>query len=122
VLELMASVPPGVVGVRATEEVTAEDYEQVLVPAIYRVLADHDKVRLLYELEEDVGYEAGAIWQDARLGLTHFASFERVAVVTDAEWLRKAAPVFSVLMPGQVRAFSLAERDAATAWVAEDMG
>ncbi len=118
----MEGFPPGVVGVRATEEVTAEEYEQVLVPAIYRALADHDKVRLLYELEEEVGYEAGAVWQDARLGLTHFASFERIAVVTDAKWLRKAVPVFSVLMPGHVRAFSLAERDAATAWVAENMG
>lgn len=121
-LELMDGFPAGVVGVRATEEVTAEDYEQVLVPAIDSALADHDKVRLLYELEEEVGYEAGAVWQDTRLGLRHFASFERIAVVTDAEWLRKAVPVFSVLIPGKIRAFSLAERDAATVWVAEGMG
>lgn len=117
----MEKFAAGVIGVRATEEVTAEDYDRVLVPAINRVLADHDKVRLLYELEEDVGYEPGAVWQDARLGLTRFASFERIALVTDAEWLRKAVPVFSVLMPGQMRAFPLAERDAATAWVTQDM-
>ncbi len=121
-LELVESLPPGVVGVRATEEVTADEYEQVLAPAIDRALANRDKVRLLFELEDEVGYEAGAVWQDARLGLTHFASFERVAVVTDAEWLRRAVPVFSVLMPGHIRAFSLAERDAAIVWVAEDVG
>ena len=119
----MASVPPGVVGVRATEEVTAEDYEQVLVFQRFIVCSPTTtKCGSCTSWKRTSVTRRGLSGRDARLGLTHFASFERVAVVTDAEWLRKAAPVFSVLMPGQVRAFSLAERDAATAWVAEDMG
>jgi hypothetical protein len=118
-LEVLDDLPGRVIGVRATGHVTADDYRRVLVPAIDRALAEHDKVRLVYELGEDfAGYQAGAGWQDVRLGVTHFASFERVAIVTDVDWLRWTVPVVSVLIPGEVRAFPLAERDAAVAWAA----
>jgi hypothetical protein len=45
-------------------------------------------------------------------------SFERVAVVTDARWAGPALKVFSVLVPGQARAFPLAELETAKRWAA----
>jgi hypothetical protein len=54
--------------------------------------------------------------------MRHPASYERVAVVTDARWAGPALKIFSVLWPGQARAFSLAELDSAKRWAAEDAG
>jgi hypothetical protein len=93
------------------------------VPAINKVLAEHRKVRLVYVLGPEFDdYEGGAVWEDLKLGMSHPVSYERVAVVTDARWAGPALKIFSVLWPGQARAFSLAELDSAKRWAAEDAG
>ena len=43
-----------------------------------------------------------------------------MAVVSDARWLAPALKVFSALIPGQARAFPLADLEAAKTWAAED--
>ena len=65
-------------------------------------------------------YEGEAVWEDIKLGVSHPASFERMAIVTDARWAGPATKVFSVLLPGRARAFRLAELDAAKRWAADD--
>jgi hypothetical protein len=39
-------------------------------------------------------------------------------VVTDEEWLRPALRLLSMLVPGQIRAFPVAELDEAKSWIA----
>ena len=52
---------------------------------------ESDKVRLLYHLSEDFeSFSAGAAWDDAKLGLQHWTSFERMAVVTDVGWVKNS--------------------------------
>jgi SpoIIAA-like len=119
VLETLEGMPEGVVGIRATGRVTGDDYRTVFVSALDRALEQGGKARLLYELGGDYeGYDAGGLWQDLRLGATHFTSFERIAVVTDIDWIEHAVRIFGVLIPGEVRVFGLAEREAAVDWVA----
>ena len=118
VLQLIEGLPDSVVGVRAVGDVEDDDYEDVLVPAIDGCRRRHDKVRLLYVLGPDfTGFEADAMWEDAKLGARTFTSYERIAVVTDAAWLGRSARAMSWLMPGEVRAFHLDALDDATAWI-----
>ena len=115
-LTLIEGLPEGVVGVEAGGKVAAEDYEQVLRPAIE---ASGDKVRLLYVLGHDFpDYTAGAAWEDAKLGLGHLRSWERIAIVSDADWLRHAIHGLGWLMPGEVKIFGVSELDRAREWVA----
>jgi hypothetical protein len=73
---------------------------------------------LLLELGDGFeGYDPGAILADATVGGGHLGSFERIAVVTDAEWIRRAIQLFGGLIPGDVRLFSVAERTAARDWI-----
>ncbi|MFD1504317.1 STAS/SEC14 domain-containing protein [Georgenia yuyongxinii] len=58
-------------------------------------------------------YEGEAVWEDLKLGARHPWSFERIAVVTDAQRAVPAIRILSVLFPGQARAFPLAERETA---------
>ena len=46
-LELISDLPDGVLGIKASDEVTAEDYQRVLVPALESKLSKLEKVRLL---------------------------------------------------------------------------
>jgi hypothetical protein len=43
-----------------------------------------------------------------------------MAIVTDAAWAGPAVKVFSVVWPGQARAFRLSELESAKRWAAED--
>lgn len=119
-LTLIEGLPDGVVGVEAGGKVTAEDYEHVLIPAFEAAReAAGGKVRLLYVLGHDFpDYTAGAAWEDTKLGLGHLGSWERIAVVSDADWLRHAIHGLGWLMPGEVKIFGLGELDSAREWVA----
>ena len=118
-IRVLNDMPAGVLGLEAVDDVEEEDYREVLVPAVEAAIAEHGKVRLVYVLGPEFDeYEGEAVWEDLKLGARHFTSFERIAVVTDARWVGPAMRVFSILFPGQARAFPLVERDAAAQWAA----
>jgi hypothetical protein len=120
VLERILDLPESAVGIRASGEVTGDDYRTVLIPAVEAALQGGHKVRLLYVLGEDVkglGFTAGAAWQDTKVGLGHYSSWEKVAVVSGKEWLRHSVDIFGYLIPGEVKAFTPAEEAEARSWV-----
>ncbi|HET6849956.1 MAG TPA: STAS/SEC14 domain-containing protein [Gaiellales bacterium] len=120
-LTVIPDLPAGVVGVEAQGQVSASDYEEVLVPAVdaAREAAPDGKVRLLYVLGSDFpDYTAGAAWEDAKLGLGRIRSWERIALVSDAEWLRRAIHGLGWMMPGEVKVFETDQTANARAWVA----
>ena len=119
-LERLQDVPAPVVGIKATGQVTGDDYRTVLIPAVENALEGGHKVRLLYVLGDDVkgmGFSAGAAWEDTKVGLGHYNRWEKVAVVSDKGWLRDSVDIFGYLIPGQVKAFAPAEEAEARTWV-----
>jgi hypothetical protein len=44
-----------------------------------------------------------------KLGLKHLSGWERMAVVSDVEWIRAAVKIFGLAMPGHVRVFHHSE-------------
>jgi hypothetical protein len=120
-IRVRSDMPPGVLGLDAIDDVEKEDYENVIIPAVNAAIAEHGKVRLVYVLGPEFDdYEGEAAWEDLKLGVQHPSSFERIAIVTDARWARPAIKVFSVLWPGQARAFPLSELESAKRWAAAD--
>ena len=69
------------------------------------------------------GLDLGARWQDLKaagsVGLKQCSSWQRMALVTDKDWIRHGASAFGWLAPGELRLFELAERGKARAWLAE---
>jgi hypothetical protein len=73
---------------------------------------------MLYVIDEDTtGLSAGAAWQDTKVGLGLYTRWEKVAVVTNREWPRHSVDIFGYLIPGEMRAFTIAEEPEARAWV-----
>lgn len=117
-IEQLADFPDNVAAFRCTGLVTKDDYVRVLVPAVANKLHAHDKVRLYYEVGADfVGFEPGAMWEDFKVGVEHLTRWDRVAVVTDVDWIGKAVRFFSFLMPATTRLFSRAEATQARSWI-----
>jgi len=116
----IANLPDNVLGFTAKGTVTANDYETVVIPAVEALFSKHRKVRFLYHLGQDFsGFEATAVWDDTKLGLKHLTGWERMAVVSDVEWIRGAIRVFGLAIPGHVRVFHNSELTEAIRWISE---
>jgi hypothetical protein len=119
-VETIPNLPDNVLGFTAKGTVTADDYESTIIPAVEALFARHGKARFLYHLGRDFsGFEAAAVWDDAKLGLKHLKGWERMAVVSDVEWIRAAIRLFALAIPGHVRVFHDRELAAATRWISE---
>ena len=119
-IEPIPDLPEGVLGFTAKGTVTASDYETVLIPAVEQAFSHRGRIRLLYHLgPEFSGFEAAAVWDDTKLGFKHLAGWERLALVSDVEWVRGAVKLFGLLIPGKIRVFHERELAEATRWVSE---
>lgn len=120
-IELIEGLPAGVIGLEAKGEVTDEDYDTVLIPAVEAAVERHEKVRLLYVLGAEFdGYTGAALWDDAKVGMSHLFSWERIAVVTDHDAYRRLVKGFGFMLPAKVRVFALAELEQAKDWVSAE--
>lgn len=119
-IEKLTGFPDNVAAFTCHGHVTKADYETVLIPAINERLAQHDKVRVYYEVAADFdGVDPGAVWDDTKVGFKHFLRWERFAVVTDVEWLKHTTKLFGFLMPGEFRAFPTAASGHAREWISQ---
>lgn len=120
-IEIIEGLPDNVVAFTAKGNVSRRDYSEVLVPAVENAFRRHRKVRCYYELgREFSGMDSGAVWEDFKIGVEHLAQWERVAVVTDVEWVRLAVNAFRFLVPCGVRIFGTSEAADARSWIAGD--
>src|SRR6516165_4934596 len=113
----LTDMPAGVIGFEASGKLRAEDYRDVVLPALERA-AKSGEVRFLIVMSEFDGMSGEALWQDLKVGIEHFRAWKRIALVTDIEWITHLTSLFGWLTPGEMRTFSLSERDQAVAWVA----
>jgi hypothetical protein len=120
-IELIEGLPDGVVGLEAVGKVESADYEAI-APALKDALDRHPKIRLIHVLDDRfTGYTAGGAWKDALLGLAHPRSFERIAVVTDSDSIRRLVELAGWSIPGDLKLFPNQERKRAEAWVSEGL-
>ena len=119
-IEILRGFPTNVVAIACHGQVTKKDYEDVLIPALEKALQSHDKIRMLYEVGSDfAGYDAGAALEDFKTGMEHVMRWERVAVITDIEWITAAVKVFGIFLPGALRVYSSADAAQARLWITQ---
>ena len=118
-IERLAGFPDNVFACVCSGRVTKADYEKVLAPAVQTALKTRNRLRLYYETAPDFsGPEPGAMWEDFEIGVEHSTRWERIAVVTDVDWIRHTVWLFSFLMPGRTKVFPASEAAEARSWIA----
>jgi SpoIIAA-like len=113
----LSDVPAGVIGFEVLGAVRAEDYRDVVLPALERAAAAGE-VRFVVVIPDFQGMSGGAIWQDLKVGIEHFRMWKRIALVTDIEWMDRMTSMFGWMTPGEVRHFPLVQREDALVWAA----
>lgn len=113
-------VPAGIDAVRAVGTVTRQDYEDVVEPMLDVAVHEHRRLRILCVVDEAfTGLTPAAMWEDVTLGFTAMRHLAGCAVVSDLPWVRDTTRLTTFLLPGHVRVFGMAERDAALGWLAD---
>jgi SpoIIAA-like len=116
-IEILPDFPDTVIGLRCADHVTRQDYEAVLIPALEAAATQHKVRRVYCEIVSFTGMSPGALWDDLKVGVELRTHVERVAVVTDIDWISHTTKLFAFLFPGDVRVFPLADAEQARAWL-----
>ncbi|MEQ8547118.1 MAG: STAS/SEC14 domain-containing protein [Cyclobacteriaceae bacterium] len=119
-IRLMKDLPESILGVFATEKITGEDYETILIPALEEKLKANAKIRMIYHIDGDfTGFEFSALWDDAKFGMKHLSEFERVALVSDHEMINSIVRFFSYMIKSEIKIFKDRELLEAKEWIIE---
>lgn len=116
-IEQLTGFADNVVAFRCLGHVTKADYTSILVPAVTEALRAQRKVRLYYETGPDFSLGPSAAWEDFKVGMENITRWERVAVVTDIEWIKHAVQFFAFLMPAETKLFSRSQAAQAREWI-----
>jgi hypothetical protein len=120
---VIPDMPPGTLGFRVSGRLTRDDYVNVLVPPLRAAVEAGQRLRVLYAIGPELHMEPAAVWEDLKveveLGIKHRDAWERIAVVTDLNWLWRAFELFSWMVPGEMRLFRESEFAEATSWLTE---
>ena len=105
--------------VSASGKLSKEDYEH-FVPEVERLINEAGKIRLLFEMRDFHGWDAGALWEDIKFDLKHFADVERLAMVGEKKWEEWMAKVCKPFTMAKIKYFDVSNVDDAWAWVQEE--
>lgn len=118
--EVLDGYPQHIAAISAHGRITQKDYDKVMIPLLAKTANDCGRVKLLYVLGQDFDAEnIGTAWDDAKLGFLSIQDFDRIAVVTDFEWVHRAVKMFAPLICRPVGVFHLAEMPDARVWLHE---
>ncbi len=89
------------------------------MPEFERLLREHGKLRLLFDMTGLQGWEAGAAWEGLKFGVKHFADIERLAMIGEKKWQQGMATFCKPFAKAAVRYFDHADALEARNWLAE---
>ena len=89
------------------------------VPEFERLVRQHGKLRVLFDMAGFHGWEAGAMWEDIKFDMKHFADIERLAMVGEKKWQQGMATFCKPFTKATIRYFDHADAAEARKWLGE---
>ncbi len=118
-IEQIKDLPANMVGFRAIGEVVKEDFDMV-TEKVKELVDQTGKLNYLLFIDNELSdFSAGAWLEDALLGIKNLTKWNRAAIVTNSEGVKKFTDAFSLVMPGEFRGFDKSAYDEAVEWTSE---
>lgn len=101
----------------AQQKLTTEDYEK-LIPELERSVAEFNKIRWYFEMEDFKGWELNAFWEDIKFDVKHANDFEKIAVVGEKKWQEWMTDAMKPFTSPTIKFFDFENRKKAKQWIA----
>ena len=112
------NVPSNVAAFRAIGNVSKEDYDNVLIPAIDALVEKQDKINFLLVLDTSLSnFSLAALAKDLGVGVKHFTKWHKMAIVSESKPINIFTDLFSFIAPGEAKGYTHAELPDAIKWV-----
>jgi hypothetical protein len=117
-IEVLPESQGNIFGVKMSGKITAREYEDAIIPRVEAIFQEHGKIRLMYLVDDSFqGAEAGAMWDDTKLGLKHRKDFEKLALVGGSKWMDWLTKLAAKFMSGQTKTFTAEQLQEAWGWL-----
>lgn len=119
-IEVIQGLPPYVTGFRATGIVTKDDYYKIINPLVKTVVTAYGKINYMLVLNTQLkNYTLGAWIEDGLLGFRYFTKWNKLAIVTEKDGIKKFTDIFGKLIPAKTKGFKIENLPAAKEWISE---
>lgn len=104
--------------VHVSGTLAAADYEH-FVPEFERLVREHGRLRVLFDMTGFHGWTAGALWADTKFAMHHFGDIDRLAMVGEKKWQEGMATFCKPFTKATIRYFDHADAAEARTWLGE---
>jgi len=116
-LNVHPSAAGNIARVAISGKLSKEDYE-IFLPLVESLIDKHGKIRILFEMSDFHGWDAGALWEDMKFDAKHHGDIERLAFVGDKKWEEWMAKICRPFTSAGIKYFDVSEIAAAEQWIA----
>ena len=102
--------------ITASGHLTREDYEKV-IPQMQAFIDRHGTIKFVEILESFKGFDPTLLWSGIKFDMRNIQHISHVAIVSDVGWISPFSTAAGAFLSTKLRTFSMAEVDAARAWV-----
>ena len=117
-VELMTDLPDHVAAYKASEAISKEEYESIVMARVNEVAERYGKIDFLVLLETSMAnYSIAAFIDYLKISFKHFTRWNRMAIVSDEAWVRKVYDILGHVVHGEIRVYEISELQKAKNWV-----
>jgi hypothetical protein len=104
--------------VHVSGKLVEADYAR-FVPEFERLVRQHGKMRVLFDMADFHGWEASAMWEDTKFAIHHFDDIIKIVMVGENKWQHGMAVFCKPFTKATVRYFDHADAAEARKWLDE---
>lgn len=110
----------GLLAVHVSGKLEKADYEQ-FVPEFERLVRQHGKLRVLFDMTDFHGWTVGALWEDTKFAMHHFRDIDRLAVVGDKKWQAGMATFCKPFTKATIQYYDHSQAAEAHKWLSDGL-
>ncbi|TNB47490.1 STAS/SEC14 domain-containing protein [Martelella lutilitoris] len=117
-LDKIEDLPENIIGFTIHNALSANDYQNVLLPALEEHSSSHDGLRLLLVTATDfAGSDIGSAMGGQPFRRSEPLNFKSIAIVSSNRGFTQAVQMFGMLFHADVKVFEPEQQDAAVTWL-----
>ena len=101
----------------ASDEITADDYTEVLIPNMQKLIDTQGCIRCVLIFDETfTSFTFGAMIEDGLFGMKNISDFKKISIVGLHNWMQEIVKAAEFIAPNVLKDFQPDQIDEAIAW------